>query len=126
MDGTLAPAFKLADLVKLYSTRLEQFGVKQHDHPQSTHMKNCILAQFPELPVRKEGCRDALLAFDKDLGPALREAFQHDYADEAICLAKAANIVFRDMLKLEAVLQALLIWTVREGLYPIAFQHFWV
>ena len=45
MDGTVAPVFKLADLVKLYSTRLEQLGVKQHDHPHSTRLKNRILAQ---------------------------------------------------------------------------------
>ena len=102
MYGTLAPVFKLADLVKLYSARLEQLRVKQHDHTQSTHLKNRILARFSELPARKEGCRDALLAFNKDLRPALLEAFEHDYADEAICLAKAANIVFRDMLILEA------------------------
>ena len=92
---------KLADLVKLYSTRLEQLGVKQHDHSHSTHLKNRILAQFPDLAAHKEGC-DVLLAFDKDLGPALCKVYEHDYDDEAICLAKAANIVRRDMLKLEA------------------------
>ena len=94
--------FKLADLVQLYSIRLEQLGVKQHDHTQSTHLKNCILSQFPELPTRKEECCNALLFFDKDLRPALLDNFERDYADEGICLEKAANIVFRDMLILEA------------------------
>ena len=36
MDGTLAPVFKLADVVELYSTRLKKLGVVQHDHPHST------------------------------------------------------------------------------------------
>ena len=76
--------------------------MKQHDHPHSTRLKNCILAQFPELSAHKGGCRDALLAFDKDLGPAMCEAYEHDYADEAIILAKAMNIVFKEMLILRA------------------------
>ena len=101
MDDNVAPVFKLADLVRLYSTRLEELGVKQRDHPHSTRLKNRILAHFPDLAAHKEG-RDVLLAFDEDLGPALRKAYDQDYDDEAICLAKAANIVRRDMLKLEA------------------------
>ena len=71
MYGTLAPVFKLEDLVKLYSTRLEQLEIKQHDHPHNTCLKNRNLAKFLELPGHKEGCRDALLALDKDLRPAL-------------------------------------------------------
>ena len=127
MDGILAPVFKLADLVNLYSTRLEQLGVKEHDHPHNVHLKNCIFALFPDHQVYKEGCRDALLAFDNDLRPALHKAYEYDYTNEAICLAKTVNIVFGDMLIFEAILlQALLIWSVREGLYPIAFQHWWV
>ena len=75
----------------------------QHSSEElSTHLKNCILPQFPELPARKEGCRNALLSFVKNLKPALLDTFECDYADEGICLAKAANIVFRDMLILEA------------------------
>ena len=101
MDDNVAPVFKLTDLVRLYSTRLEELGVKQRDHPHSTRRKNHILTHFPDLAAHKEG-RDVLHAFDKDLGPALRKAYDQDYDDEAICLAKAANIVQRDMLKLEA------------------------
>ena len=93
----MAPVFKLVNLVKVYSTRLEQLGVKHHDHPHSTCLKNRILAQFPNLAAHKQG-RDVLLSFDKDLGPALR-IYEHDYDDETTCLAKAANIVLRDMLK---------------------------
>ena len=77
MDGTVAPVFKVADLVKVYSNRPNQFRVKQHDHAHSTCLKNCILAQFPELVNGKERC-DVLPAFDKDLGRALRKATEHD------------------------------------------------
>ena len=60
MDGALAPVFKLADLVNLYSTRLEQLGMKQHDHPHSVHLKNCIFALFPDHQAHEEGRRDVL------------------------------------------------------------------
>ena len=34
--------------------------------------------------TNKPACCDALLPFDKDLGLALHEAYEHDHADEAI------------------------------------------
>ncbi len=55
--------------MKLYSTRLEQLGVKEHTRPHSTDLINRILAQIPDLRARREG-RDVLLAFDEDIGPA--------------------------------------------------------
>ena len=66
--------FKLADLCKLYSTHFEQLVGEQHDHLHSTHMKNCILAHFPDLTAHKEG-HDILLAFNNDLGAALHRSF---------------------------------------------------
>ena len=62
--------FKLADLSKLYSTRLQQLGVEQYDHVHRTRLKNHILVHFPDLAAHKEGY-DVLLAFNKDLGAAL-------------------------------------------------------
>ncbi len=90
--------FKFTDLCKLYSTRLQQLGVEQHDSVHSTRLKNRILAHFPDLAAHKEGY-DVLLAFNKDLGAALHVSLDQDYDDEAICLARAANIVWKDMLK---------------------------
>ena len=53
--------FKLADVCKLYSTRLQQLGVERYDHVHSTSLKNRILAHFPDLAAHKEGY-DVLLA----------------------------------------------------------------
>ncbi len=69
VDKDKAPIYKLSDCVKLYSTRLEQLGVKEHTRPHSTDLINRILAQIPDLRARREG-RDVLLAFDEDIGPA--------------------------------------------------------
>ena len=57
MDEDLAPVFKLADLVKLYT------------RPQSTDLK-----------AYKEG-RDVLLAFDRGMGAALRKFYKDDFDD---------------------------------------------
>ena len=61
-------------------------------------LKNCILAH---IKASHKG-RDALLAFDDDLGPALQKPCSDDSNGEAVCLARAAKIVPRDMLKLQA------------------------
>jgi len=97
----VALVLKLSDLVKLYSSRLEQLGVQQNSRPHSTDLKNHILAQVPDLEASKEG-RDVLLAFNNDMGPALHKACGLNIDDDAICLARAAKIVRRDILDMEA------------------------
>ena len=103
MDEDVAPVFKLADLVKQYSARLQQFGIEQDTRPHSTDLKNRIIAHFPDLKAYKEG-RDVLLAFDRDMGAALRKLCKKDFDDEAICLARAVKIVRKDMFQLQATL----------------------
>ena len=75
MDEDLAPVVKLADLVKLYPARLQQFGIEQDTRPQSIDLK-----------AYKKG-RGVLLAFDRGMGAALRKFYKEDCDDEAICLA---------------------------------------
>ena len=67
----------------------------------STHLKNCILVHFPDLIAHNEG-HDILLAFNNNLGSALHRSFDYDYDNEATCLTRAANIVRRHMLKMQA------------------------
>ena len=55
-DDNVAPVFKLADLVRLYSTRLEELGLKQRDHPHSTRLKNRIFLPISQtLQLTKKG-----------------------------------------------------------------------
>ena len=72
--------------------------MERYDHVHSTRLKNRILAHFPDLAAHKGGY-DVLLAFNKDLVCVLLDQ-NHD--DEVICLARAANIVRKDMLKWQA------------------------
>jgi len=95
-DDNVAPVFRLADLIQLYSERLLDFGVEQSGRIHSTDLKIRLLANIPGLRAFKQG-RNVMLSFEDDVGLALKEATLDDYDDEAICLAKAAQIVRRDM-----------------------------
>ncbi|CAC5382291.1 unnamed protein product [Mytilus coruscus] len=96
-SGTdIVPIFKLADLAKLYSKRLEQLGVVIEGRINTTHLKNRILAAIPDLQSHKQG-RDVLLIFNEDVGEALKQATSYSCDDEGIIIAKAAKIVRRDM-----------------------------
>ena len=91
------PLFKLADLVKMYASRLQQLGVTINRRVHSTELKNRILASIDDLTSYRKG-RDVFLVFNSDIGSALVNACDIDYDDEAAILAKAATIVRRDML----------------------------
>ena len=100
MDNLVAPVFKLTDLVNLYSTRLEQLGTHMTRRVHSTKLKNRILNYFPDMNAHKQG-RDVVLVSNEDVGAALRKACEHDTDNDAVHLARAANIVRRDMLKMK-------------------------
>lgn len=54
-DSLVAPLFKLADLVDLYSTRLEQMGTHVAGRVHSTKLKNRILSYFPDMDAHTQG-----------------------------------------------------------------------
>ena len=101
-DDEVSPVFRLADLLELYSSRLKQLGHEEHGRVHSTRLKERILAHLPGIRAHSEG-RNILLAFDTDLGLALRKACEKDSDDEAMCLAAAANTVRRAMFQQQAV-----------------------
>ena len=97
MDSFVAPIFKLNDMVDLYTTRLEQLGtVAGNIH--SMRLKKRILAYFPDMEEHKQD-RDIVLIFNEDVRTALRKECKHDADVDAVHLARAANIVRRDMLR---------------------------
>ena len=100
MDSLVASDFKLTDLTNMYSNRLEQLGSGVAGHVHSTRLKERILAYFPDMEAHKQG-RDVVLVCNKDVGSAIRKACERDVDNDAVHLAKAANIVRRDMFKLK-------------------------
>ena len=94
-----APVFKMADLTKLYTTRMEQLSIVLETRVHTTRLKERILAHFPDLQEHRKG-RDILLVYREDIGSALAKACQHDIDSDAVHLARAAPIIRKDMFQL--------------------------
>ena len=92
-EGMVTVIFKLADLVPLYKQRPQQLGVES-PYMNSTRLKEQLISRIPELEAHKTG-RDVLIAFKKDVNSVLSNANKYN---EAIHLAKAANIIRKEML----------------------------
>ena len=88
-ENEIVPVFKLKNLVRMYSTKVEQLGTSLNGHVNSTHLKNRLLAHFPYLQAHKDG-QDIFLVFNE---AAMRKACEHDADSNAIHLAWAAKIV---------------------------------
>ena len=100
-DQSVAAIFKLSDLLKLYSDRLRELGADVTGRIHSSDLKDRILANVPRIRAYRQG-RDVLLSFDDDVGLALMNSSIDNFDDEAICLAKAAQIIRRDMLGMKS------------------------
>ena len=90
------PIFKMADMKNLYITRLNELGLDQVQ-VHTTRLKDRILAAIPDLKSQTEG-RDILLIYDEAIGTALKQACNDDC--DALILAKASNIIRRDVFEL--------------------------
>ena len=92
--------FKLSALSKMYASRLEQMGVDISQRVHSTRLKERLIQQCPELTSYKDG-REVLLAFNEDIAAVLKKATENNIDSEAMLIAKAANIIRRDLLNME-------------------------
>ena len=99
-DSDDNPVFKLSALSKMYASRLEQMGVDISKRVHSTRLKERLIQQCPELTSYKDG-REVLLAFNEDIAAVLKKATENNIDSEAMLIAKAANIVRRDLLNME-------------------------
>ena len=92
------PVFTLSDLVRLYVRRLEQLNNDCASMKvNSSHLKDKIIQHIPDLHAYKHG-RNTLLAFNEDIGEALR-GLEDNFEDDAFALTKCASIIRRDLLK---------------------------
>ena len=99
-EENVAPVFKLADLVKLYESRLKQFNIGTDEKVHSTRLKERLLKHIPDLRAHNKG-RDVFLVFEEDIGAALARVVEQDDGDDddAVQLANAAKIVRRDLFE---------------------------
>ena len=85
---TNVPYLKLADLVKLYNTKLEEIGLKER-----------IIVAYPGISPHSQG-HDVLLTLDSAIWEAIRDASEQDDVDaDGMCLAKAAKLIRNEILK---------------------------
>ncbi len=77
MEQNISPVFKLADLAKLYQTRLEELGGSTKSRVHTSRLKHRLLSAFPDIKAYMQG-RSAMLTFDDDICAALKKACDHD------------------------------------------------
>lgn len=94
-DEETAPVFKLSRLKSILSKRIEQIGGNANIH--STRLKNDILSNFPDLRAQHDG-REVILVAKENIGASLRKACDYDAQQDAVILARAANIVRKQIL----------------------------
>jgi len=90
-DEKTTPVFRMADLVLLYQSRMEQLGVQLDTRVHSTRLKQRLLPQFPDMRAHTKE-RDMLMSFEEDIGSAFAKACELDSDSDAVHLARAAQI----------------------------------
>ena len=71
--------------------RLNDFGIETM-RVNSHHLKNRLLGLCLEIRSFNQG-RDCYIAFDEDIGDILKDAKERNYDDDAVVLAKPADII---------------------------------
>ena len=94
----VAPTFILADLLKLYSNRLEELDPEASEEVRnrrthSTRLKEKLCERIPDLVAPPKTGRNVILCFREDTGDALLRAAEADIQDEVMNIAKAANFI---------------------------------
>ena len=86
-----SPVFKLSEITKLYEKRLNDFGIETM-RVNSHHLEKRLLGLCPKIRSSNQG-KDCHIAFDEDIGDILKDAKERNYDDDAVALAKAADII---------------------------------
>src|SRR6218665_1629253 len=85
------PVLKLSELKKLYVKRLEELGLPVSG-VNSSRLKERLCKNIAGLKSYKQG-RECVLAFEDGIGQALVDLCRINNDDNAICLARAADII---------------------------------
>ena len=96
-EEDVAPQFRLADMVKLYSTstRLNELDSEKERTVNSTRLKEDLCRLIPGLYSPKKTGKDVILTFEADVGDALLKAAEADLQDEILTRSKAAKFIRR-------------------------------
>ena len=109
---------KISELAKLFSSKLEELEVER-GRINTSRLKERILNAFPDLTAVAQG-RDVLLVLKEDIGEMVKRAKEKD--SEAYHLAKAANIVRRDMLKVKNTFNGTFQRSCQKDAIPVSLK----
>ena len=98
-DDGMHHIFKLSDLVKLYTNRLEQLGGNLSTRVNSTRLKEKLIEKIPTLEANQSKY-GVILSFKSGVGDVLLHATDKDSDSDAIVLMRAAQIVRKDILQM--------------------------
>ena len=98
LDEETAPVFRLAELTKLYHSRIEKLGIKLDTLVHSPRVKERLLVEFPEMRAYNKG-KNFLIAFEDKVGTSSAKACELDSDKNAIHLARAAQTVHEHMFE---------------------------
>ena len=91
-DEGITSFFVLSDLVKMYTARVEELGGNIRGH--STRLKESLLKHLPYLGASTSNNGNKIILGPTDkIGDAISEACSHDDEDDAIHIARAAQII---------------------------------
>ena len=94
-EEDVAPQFRFADLMKLYSNRLNELDPEKERTVHSPRLKEDLCRLIPGLYSPKKTGRDVILTFEADVGDALLKATEADLQDVIHTLSKAAKFIRR-------------------------------
>ena len=97
-DEESAPILKLADLVQLYQSKMEELEVRTDTRVHSIRFKHRLLAQFPDMQAHNKG-RDVLMVFEEYVVAALDTACGLDCNSDVVYLVRAAQSVWHQMFR---------------------------
>ena len=114
--------FKLSDLGKLYEHRLKEQNPGFPGNVNTTRLKERLILLVPDLKAQTQG-REVMQMFTADIGQAITLACYNtdDDDDDAIHLARAAQILRKDILPRNMLLTAHLSLGVNGMLFRKAF-----
>ena len=82
--------FKLSSLREMYENRLLDLGIRKEIN--KVRFKDKVLKHFPHAQEHNDG-KNVILVFETGMQEMLKQALQCDFEEDALILAKAANIV---------------------------------
>lgn len=106
----------LSDLLRYYTSKLQELDV-EYGKVNATWLKKRVLAPFPDLTAHVEG-REIQLVLQHEIGGMPSKVKKMD--SDAVYLARAANIIRREILKIKNSFNGTFLLECQENAVPVS------